>query len=298
MTFNRPALAPFALVFSFALSAPACVIGEPLAGDDASVDDDELGEIAAATPILPDRLLADGDIEGGVEITTAQVQRFLERRGSALASFSEGGDSAARIIVAAGRADGISPLYLLARIETESGLVSSGTLAHIGSATGCACPDGQACDPSLAGFATQVRCAAGLMRGYLDDLDTGGATISGWRVGVPRSTLDPCRVTPANRATAALYTYTPWVGAWARGCGTPQWGGSSLVALLHRDFAGDFPERNTSCPFGEGLYCGQNGVAGDPDTLYLCRGGGLLVAERCAAGCAAQDPGTDDHCTP
>ena len=292
MTLTSPALASVVLAISIAL-APACVIGDPSAAGHAALD-----EIAAVSPILPDRLLADGDIEGGAEITTDQVQRFLERRGSALAGFAEGGRSAARIIVAAGRAEGISPLYLLARIETESGLLTSGTLAHIGSATGCACPDGQACDPSLAGFDTQVRCAAELVRGYLDDLDTTGATVSGWQVGVPRSTLDPCRVTPANRATAALYTYTPWVGAWARGCGTPRWGGSSLLALLHRDVAGDFPERNTSCPSGEGLYCGQNGVAGDPDTLYLCRGGGLLVAERCAAGCAAQAPGTDDFCAP
>ena len=51
-----------------------------------------------------------------------------------------------------------------------------------------------------------------------------------------KKTSDNCWVTPANNATAALYTYTPWVGAYASQCGTSQWGGSSLVALLYGNF--------------------------------------------------------------
>ena len=48
--------------------------------------------------------------------------------------------------------------------------------------------------------------------------------------------LDPCVVTPENRATAALYTYTPWVGAYGITCGTAMWGGSSLVARLLQSY--------------------------------------------------------------
>ena len=51
-------------------------------------------------------------------------------------------------------------------------------------------------------------------RSILEDV-----TISGWKVGVTKSTSDPCQVTPKNRITAALYTYTPWVGAYGIGCG-------------------------------------------------------------------------------
>ena len=45
----------------------------------------------------------------------------------------------------------------------------------------------------------------------VDDLDAKGTTIAGWKVGVAKKTSDGYAVTPANKATAALYTYTPWV---------------------------------------------------------------------------------------
>jgi hypothetical protein len=247
----------------------------------------------ATERVDPDRLLADEAVEGGAEVTVAELASFLSEEGSALAGFVEGGRSAAQWIVNEGRDAGISPIYLLARIEGESGLISSGTLANLRAATGCGCPDGQACDPRFANFGLQVRCAARKLRGYLDDLDARGATISGWAVGHAKRTLDPCVVVPATRATAALYTYTPWVGAYGAGCGTFQWGGASLMAVLTRRYAAALAAR---CPFGDGLYCGANGVAGDPTTLYQCAGGRLTVLDSCTAGCVAEPPGTDDHC--
>ncbi|HUH03438.1 MAG TPA: hypothetical protein VML75_15685 [Kofleriaceae bacterium] len=207
-------------------------------GSSACIDegDDEIGSIEAEA-IVPNRLLNNNEVIGGADVTVADVQAVLEYYGSALATYREGGKSAARWIVEAGRGSNISPVYLLGRIDTESGLVRSGTLAHLSAATGCGCPDGATCDPNLAGFGLQVRCAAEKMRKYLTSLETNGSTISGWRVGTGKRTLDPCWVVPANKVTAALYTYTPWVGAYATGCGTSQWGGSSLVALLTRRFA-------------------------------------------------------------
>lgn len=134
----------------------------------------------------------------------------------------------------------ISPLYMLARLETESSLVTSGTHNHIDSACGCHCPDGDSCDSADAGFARQIRCSAKDLRGYLDTLDTKKVTISGWKVGVEKSTSDPCQVTPKNRITAALYTYTPWVGAYGIGCGTSQWGGATLIPHLYRSWKSSF----------------------------------------------------------
>jgi hypothetical protein len=74
------------------------------------------------------------------------------------------------------------------------------------------------------------------MEDYFEDLDTRGTTVSGWAVGESKRSQDPCTITPANRATAALYTYTPWVGAYTDSCGRGGVGGSSLVALSYYGF--------------------------------------------------------------
>ncbi len=186
-------------------------------------------------------LMSDSDLAGFHWITPAQVQSFLHAQGSYLAGYTDPqwGKSAATLIVERSQAYGINPIYMLARIETESGLVRSATSKNLAKATGCACPDSGGCSTSWSGFGNQVECSAAKFRGYLDDLEAGGTTVSGWKTGVAKNTLDGCRVVPANNATAALYTYTPWVGAYASQCGTSQWGGSSLVALLYGAFKKD-----------------------------------------------------------
>ena len=81
------------------------------------------------------------------------------------------------------------------------------------------------------------------LRGYLRDLEAGKATVAGWKVNVGKNTLDPCWVVPRNKVTAALYTYTPWVGASGQQCGRKDVGGSSLVALLYHKFKSEYPWR-------------------------------------------------------
>lgn len=268
----------------------ACAAEAPPAGDDP--------DSTRFTPggLNRHRLIEDADLEGDQSVTVAQVQALLVDQGSALAGYSEGGRTAAQWIVQESTAQGISPVYMIARIETESSLIRSGTLHKLNQATGCACPDGSPCDPDLAGFGTQVRCAAELVRGYLDDLDAKNTTITGWGVGIGKSTFDPCWVVPQNRATAALYTYTPWVGKYAAQCGTNQWGGSSLVGVLVRHFKSLLPAAG-GCPLGNGLYCGNNGgVTGDPGTLYRCTNGAITVEQTCSAGCLRAPDGEPDAC--
>jgi hypothetical protein len=258
--------------------------------------DDPAGMQEAGGELAANRLLEDEELEGDQTITAVQVQAFLVAKGSALVTYYEAGHSAAELIVSESIAQHISPLYMLARIDGESSLVSSGTLEQLGSATGCGCPDGEQCDPGFAGFAPQVRCAGQLVRTYLTDLDTKGSTISGWQVDVAKWTLDPCLVTPRTRATAALYTYTPWVGAHADECGATEWGGSSLMAALVHEFGDALAAAPAVCPYGDGLYCGGNAITGDPSTLYQCTDGALTVSQMCAAGCDAKPPGFDDAC--
>jgi hypothetical protein len=182
------------------------------------------------------RLLEDEAILGGSNVRVADVQAVLDGRRSYLASYTEGGKSAASIIVERSRAYGVNPIYMLARIQTESALIESKTQKNLAKATGCACPDGQKCDGAASGFAAQVDCAAKLVKGYFTSLDTKGQTKTGWAVGKTKKTLEGCSVTPKNRATAALYTYTPWAGAYGKEC-KGKHGGSSLVVVLYRRYS-------------------------------------------------------------
>jgi hypothetical protein len=200
------------------------------AGAPAKDDSCPVSAASWTDPVNPAHLMDECELEGGSTISTSDVQSFLEKRGSYLARYTEMGKTAAQIIVSNATASGISPLYIVARIETESSLIESGTSNNLLSAAGCACPDTAPCDSAESGFGNQITCAAKLMSGYLRQLEGGGETVSGWKVGKARATSDPCTVTPDDAATAATYTYDPWVGAYSTGCGTKKWGGATLLA--------------------------------------------------------------------
>ena len=51
-----------------------------------------------------------------------------------------------------------------------------------------------------------------------------------------------------------------------------------------------------SCPTATGLYCGGDGVGGDPGTLYRCVDMRLQVEEHCADACQYMPPGVPDRC--
>lgn len=247
----------FAILFSFAACSDLDATAEgPDGGEEGGADGGDTSPDAAVSDFTPtpkpdtwpmsydmNRLLEDEQIFGGENISVEEVQTFLTEKGSFLATYNDplSGDSAAAIIVNRGQAYGVNPLYIIARIQTESSLISSGTNASLDKATGCGCPDSAPCNPDLGGFGNQIECAAEKMFAYSSEIDTNGATRANWKIGVSKNTSDPCTVTPANRATALLYTYTPWVGAYGEQCGTPMWGGSSLVALAYYRYWVEFP---------------------------------------------------------
>lgn len=185
------------------------------------------------------RLLEDEDLTGGQTISAASVQEYLERRGSFLASYTDPSwrMTAAELISDRSRAYGINPVYTLARLQAESGLVSSRSGRSLSRAAGCGCSDGRACSGSYQGFGNQIECSSTTMRDYLESLASSGRTVSGWRVGSVKRTLEGCQVRPATAATAALYTYTPWVGAYARPCGRSGVGGASLLRAIYARFS-------------------------------------------------------------
>ncbi|MBZ4416279.1 hypothetical protein [Myxococcus sp. RHSTA-1-4] len=232
-----------------ALLAAGC---GPVEDTEAPVIDELTGQVLleATTKYDMHRLMEDADIIGGQWITTAQVQAFLQQYNSYLATYKDpawGNKTAAALIVERSRAYSISPLYMLARIQVESSLVQSGTSNNLSKATGCGCPDGSGCDAQYTGFGNQIECSAKKMRGYFTDLDAGRTTIAGWKVGLAKSTLDPCSVTPVTKATAALYTYTPWVGAYATQCGRTTVGGSSLVRVIFERYKAAYAWGSGGC---------------------------------------------------
>ncbi|WP_375765524.1 LGFP repeat-containing protein [Archangium gephyra] len=235
---------------------------------------DELtGEVLLEVTATHDmhRLMEDADLTGGASITPEQVQQFLQQKGSYLAGYRDpvwSNKTAATLIVERSRAYSISPLYILARIQIESGLIQSGTSNNLAKATGCGCPDSGGCNVSYSGFGNQVECGAAKIRNYLKDLDAGRTTVSGWKVGLTKQTLDPCTVTPATKATAALYTYTPWVGAYAVQCGYDSVGGSSLVAEVFKRYRSEYAWG--ACTVGGAILTRYNQLGGSGGFLGSC----------------------------
>ena len=136
-----------------------------------------------------------------------------------------GAISAAQIIWNAAQKHNISPAVLLVKLGTESAgpLTSDDWPFHKQYlyAMGAHCPDsgpgGSAnCDPNYAGFSLQMDEGASLMRWYLDSM-----TQSWWSYKKPyqnnhilwnvsESGCGGADVYIENKATAALYTYTPY----------------------------------------------------------------------------------------
>lgn len=54
--------------------------------------------------------------------------------------------------------------------------------------------------------------------------------------------------------------------------------------------------RSQPCPTGDGLYCGSNGIKGDPTLLYRCAGGKVTLADACATTCEVRPTGEADRC--
>jgi len=158
-----------------------------------------------------------------------------------------GAKSAAQLIWDAAQINHISPKVLLVKLGTESaGPLTSDdwpTLSQYTYAMGAHCPDsgpgGSAnCDADYSGFSIQISESAKMLRGYLDDMDqawwgcieggvkvqcaanrrTGSNPGEGYKVpyttnAILWDTTSGCgtgNIYIENKATAALYTYTPY----------------------------------------------------------------------------------------
>lgn len=121
--------------------------------------------------------------------------------------------SAAEMIARIGVACNVSPKVLIVLLEKEQSLISDSfpDLTQYNSATGFNCPDTAPCSAASAGFFRQVYSAARQLRVY------GSGSFTWYPVGQvsqirfhPNTACGTSSVVIQNRATAALYYYTPY----------------------------------------------------------------------------------------
>jgi hypothetical protein len=231
-----------ALAFT-TVSAAGCAPGE--IGDGAFVDhdvDEDYETRGATVPGIPDGFTRNNIVSDAIftneDLTGDMVQGFLENAPyfggirSWLADVEVDGVRASDALVAAAKAEGINPLMLLSRLQVEKGVVSKTVRPSqhsIDYTMGCGCHDNQACNTAFKGFDKQMACAANTLRKHFD---ASTANTGEWRKDRGTKTLDPITVTPANHATASLYSYTPWVLQGA--------GGNWLVWNVTKKYANAF----------------------------------------------------------
>lgn len=112
----------------------------------------------------------------------------------------------------------INPKFLLTLLEKEQGLISfqKPAMKRLDWAMGYAvCDKCRLSHPLIVkfkGFAKQVYGAAEKIRNdYLADLEKYGKITNGFGPGIAKKVDKQYKITPANNATAVLYTYTPHI---------------------------------------------------------------------------------------
>jgi len=160
--------------------------------------------------------LTDAQLEDYASMTSEQIRFFLVRYNSYFRQPIQDVDGVtfdpSSVLVQAASQYQINPRVLLATLEKECNGVTRSTRPSdrtMRSLVGCGLPSTAR---------QQLSCAAERFRAYHNQLTSTGSTVSGWQVGVPKLTQDGVWVTPATKATAGQFTYTPYAGA--------QWGGN------------------------------------------------------------------------
>lgn len=190
------------------------------------------------------RIIEDADMVDYNRMSVTAIQSFLAGQGGNLDEYRatdvDGVNrSAAEILYRAGQRYRLNPQFILSHLQKESSLVTRYNANLIEWAMGYGvCDSCSKDDPNVIkykGFSKQIDAAANQFRNvYLRDLETKNSTISGWGVNVPKNTLDGVVIIPRNRATAALYTYTPWLGY--NGGNTSVGGNSLFFDIMERFF--------------------------------------------------------------
>lgn len=132
-----------------------------------------------------------------------------------LKDYVETGKSSAQIIYDAAQEFSINPQILIVLLQKEQSLVTDTwpLSSQYRTATGYGCPDTAPCDSQYFGLTNQIRWAARMFRAIIDDSPT---WYTPYELGnnyiqySPDSNCGGSVVNIQNRATQALYNYTPY----------------------------------------------------------------------------------------
>lgn len=169
---------------------------------------------ASAVSFDPGNIITDAVMGNYNSMSETAIRNFLRsqcNRSTCLVNQNIGGESAAHIIYRAAQDFHINPQALIVLLQKEQSLITANaTATRLRKATGYGCPDTAACNSKYYGFKNQVRLAANLFRTVLN----GGWSNYpvGWRYVQyhPNRGCGGSNVYIANRATSALYRYTPY----------------------------------------------------------------------------------------
>lgn len=122
--------------------------------------------------------------------------------------------SAATLIWQASQLYRISPKVILATLEKEQGLITRTDCPswRYNTALGYGCPDSEPCDTSAYGFTRQIDYGVWHFRGFFDDTYPIPTKVPGnnYIAYNPDGSCGGTTLNIKNRATAALYSYTPY----------------------------------------------------------------------------------------
>ena len=174
------------------------------------------------------------------------------------------GESAAHIIWQAAQDFRINPKVILVLLQKETGLITD-PIPNNGDyrkATGFGCPDTAACSSQYYGFKNQVRNAVALFRTVLDGGWTNYPVGNNYVQYNPNAACGGSVINIQNRATSALYRYTPYqpnAGALAAGYGTAPCGayGNRNFYLYFEDWFGGVTNEGVVLPKSDEIVEGE-----------------------------------------
>ncbi|MCS6910677.1 MAG: PA14 domain-containing protein [Anaerolineales bacterium] len=222
---------------------------------------------SAQQPVYNTAFLTDAQLENYNSMNTDQIRTFLSSYNSYFRQPIQDVDGQTfdppAVIAQTAIQYRVNPKVILATLEKESNGVtrttrpSDNTMRFL---MGCV-------SPSTA--RQQITCAAERLRAYHDQLTNTGSTVSGWQVGVPKTTQDGVTVTPATKAVAGQFAYTPYAGV--------RWGGNQPsvggVFLFYHAWSRFGFGNSTSCAAGQyrAEYYNDRSLSGSP-TFTRCEG--------------------------
>ncbi|MFA4917115.1 MAG: hypothetical protein WC560_10650 [Syntrophales bacterium] len=248
---------------------------------DTSVEPAIAGSTQTSSASYNDMCLSDNDFTNTSTMSYEDIKKFLQDKDSFL---KEDGVKdvnghvfdPTEFIDFAAQTYGINPQVLLTTLQKESGAVRTPLrlpvkdLKHIMGYS----------KPST--ITDQILDGTAQMRRDFDRLSNGQPTAGEWQKGVTKNSLDPLPVTPANKAVAVLFSYTPWVGQ--------EWGGrkggNALFCQVWKDFGFFKPTdcgASKICYTTRQMYVNQtqtltvtNPVPGTTYTWNVASGGGSI----------------------